>query len=164
MNPNPILEPTQNMKRLFALLLLSAGAAGAALAAEQATLSANTVLRTGDSLVILKAGTTVEVLKHNEKTVTVKVGDKTGLIPWSALETAFSDADMMSVPQKAAPAPAAKSAAASASTTTPPPPAPPAAPRQAQTMYGKAVEKAAAAADSHEKAAVHPTDEILGGK
>ena len=31
-------------------------------------------------------------------------------------------------------------------------------------MYGKAVEKAAAAAGNHEKNLVQPTDEILGGK
>lgn len=146
------------MKRIFALLLLSASAT---FAAEQATLSTNTVLRTADSLVILKAGTTVQVLKHNEKTVTVKVGEKTGLIPWSALESAFTDADMMSVPQKPVEAAAAKTVSAPPTT---PPPADPAKPHKAQTMYGKAVEKAAAAADSHDKAVVQPTDEILGGK
>ena len=149
------------MKRLIALLLLSASAASAA---ETATLSINTVLRTADSLVILKAGTVVEILKHNEKTVTVKAGDKTGVMPWSALETeTFSAADMMSVPQKPVEATVAKTPAPVAA-PVPTSSATPAEPRKAQTMYGKAVEKAAAAAGNHEKAMVSPTDEILGGK
>ena len=135
------------MKLLLALLCLAASTAWA----EQATLAANTVLRTANSLVILKAGTTVQVLARNDKTVTVKYGDKTGQISSSALES-FSDADMMSAPRTAPVAPA-------------PAPAPtPAEPRKAQTMYGKAVEKAAAAAGTHEKTLVEPTDEILGGK
>ena len=145
------------MKFLLALLCLSAGTA----LAEDATLAANTVLRTAHSLVILKAGTTVQVLARNDKTVTIKSGDKTGQIPVSALE-AYSAADMMSAPRTApvTPPPAPAPVAA----TSPAPAPAPAEPRRAQTMYGKAVEKARAAADSHEKAMVNPTDEILGGK
>ncbi len=145
------------MKLLFALLCLSAGAA----LAEDATLVANTVLRTAHSLVILKAGTTVQVLARNDKTVTIKSGDKTGQIPVSALE-AYSDADMMSAPRTApvTPPPAPAPVAA----TLPAPAAAPAEPRKAQTMYGKAVEKARDNAASHEKTLVQPTDEILGGK
>ena len=146
------------MKILLALLCLSASTA----LAEQATLATNTVLRTADSLVILKAGTTVQVLARNDKIVTVKAGGKTGQISSSALE-AYSDADMMSAPRTApvAPAPEARAAVA---TAAPAPAATPAEPRKAQTMYGKAVEKAAAAAGSHEKTLVQPADEILGGK
>ncbi len=159
------------MKRLLALLLLCASAA---LAADQATLAANTVLRTGNSLVILKAGTVVQIISRSDKTVTVKSGDKTGMIPWSALVT---DDDMMSAPQKRAPTatplpaptPVVATAGPVPTSSTGPGPVPAPAPKpadhpKAQTMYGKAVEKAAAAADSHEKAQVQPTDEILGGK
>jgi hypothetical protein len=152
------------MKLLFALLCFSA----ATVFAEEATLSANTVLRTPNSLVILKAGTTVQILARNDKTVTVKSGDKIGRIPWSALES-YSDADMMSAPRKAVAAPApvtAVPAPAPASPGTPPAhvPGTQVIPHNAQSTYGKMVEKAANAADSHEKALVNPTDEILGGK
>ena len=145
------------MKFLLALLCLSAGTA----LAEDATLAANTVLRTAHSLVILKAGTTVQVLARNDKTVTIKSGDKTGQIPVSALE-AYSTADMMSAPRTApvTPPPAPAPVAA----TSPAPAPAPAEPRRAQTMYGKAVEKARDTAASHEKTLVQPTDEILDGK
>lgn len=153
------------MKRLLALLLLSASAA---FAAEQATLSANTVMRTGNSLVILKAGTVVQILAHNDKTVTVKAGDKTGSIPWAALVT-DEDQDMMSAPKKPAPAPAPAPTAPAPAPVAAAAPAPASAatqakPHKAQTMYGKAVEKAANTAASHEKTLVQPTDEILDGK
>lgn len=153
------------MKRLLALTLLLIPC-GAALA-EDAVLTANTVLRTSDSLVILKAGTVVHILAHNDKTLSVKAGGKTGLIPVGSVEL-YSDADMMTAPSKPAPAPAAKTAPTTVKTAATPTPAPasaaPATPRPAQTMYGKAVEKAAAAASSHEKAMVSPTDEVLDGK
>ena len=147
------------MKRLLPLFLLSTCAAFA----EQGTLSSNTVMRTANSLVILKAGTVVQILAHNDKTVTVKAGDKTGLIPWSALE---ADGDMMDASRAtvSAPAPAPAPAPVVATASAPAPAATPATPHKAQTMYGKAVEKAADAASSHEKALVSPTDEILGGK
>jgi hypothetical protein len=151
------------MKRLVALLLLSATAA----LAEQATLATNTVLRTADSLVILKAGTIVQVLSHHDKKVTVKANGQTGQIAASALESeTFSAADMMSAPRTEPPAAPAAPAPVNevAATPTPAPSAAPAAHRPAQTMYGKMVEKAADAAASHEKAMVSPTDEVLGGK
>lgn len=156
------------MKLILTLLLLSAGPAFA----EEATLNANTVLRTSDSLVILKAGTVVKVLARNDKTVTVRAGDRTGKIPWSALET-YSDADMMSAPAPhkvvSAPAPAPVVIAAAPTPVadgTPPPhvPGTQVIPHNAQSTYGKMVEKAAGAAASHEKTLVSPTDEILGGK
>lgn len=154
------------MKRLltFSLLLLSASAGFA----EDGILISNTVLRTGNSLMILKAGTVVHILGRNEKTLSVKVGDKTGLIPWSAVET-YSEADMMSASSKPvlpapAPTPAGSATVKTAPTSAPAPTVTPAPARPAQTMYGKAVEKAAAAAASHEKTLVSPTDDVLGGK
>jgi hypothetical protein len=151
------------MKRLLALLLLSASAASA----EQATLATNTVLRTADSLVILKAGTVVQVLSHTDKKVTVKVGSQTGQISASALASeTFSAADMMSAPRTDPPAAPAAAAPVNEVAATPAPASNPvpAQRRPAQTMYGKMVEKAADAAASHEKALVSPTDEVLGGK
>jgi hypothetical protein len=138
------------MKRFILLFLLSAGVC----LAENATLPRNTVMRTGNSLVILKAGTVVQILEHGEKTVSIKVNGTTGTIPWSSL-----DADE---PMQLAPHPAPAAATVTAAAT--PPAGTPAEPHKATTMYGKAVEKARAAADSHEKAMVNPTDEILGGK
>ncbi|RFC48811.1 MAG: hypothetical protein DUW69_001100 [Verrucomicrobia bacterium] len=145
------------MKLLLALLCLSAGAA----LAEDATLVANTVLRTANSLVMLKAGTTVQVLARNEKTATIKSGDKTGQVSVNALES-YSAADMMSAPRTAVAAPAPTPAPVAG--LAPAPAATPAEPRKAQTMYGKTVEKARDNAASHEKILVQPTDEILGGK
>ena len=148
------------MKRLLVLFLLPASLAFA----EDATLSANTVLRTDKSLVILKAGTVVHVLRRNEKTIAVKVGNTTGLIPFSAIEDSDESMMMEAGPvRRSAPKPVSTPAPAAAS--TPPPPAPtPAAPRPAQTMYGKAVEKARQAAGSHEKNLVDPADEAAASK
>lgn len=147
------------MKRLTALFLLCASLG----LAEDATLSNNTVMRTDNSLVILKAGTVVHVLVHNDKTISVKVGDKVGLIPWTALEE--SEESMLTAPtarpRPNSPAPASTSATTTATTAPAPTPPPP---RPAQTMYGKAVEKARENAASHEKNLVDPADEVLGGK
>lgn len=152
------------MKRLLALLLLTASTA---FAAEQATLHTNTVMRTGNSLVILKAGTVVQILARNDKTVTVKSGNKTGMIPWAALVT---EEDMMSAPTNSAPisrpspastGPAPTPVATSAPAPTPTPTS--SEPPKPKTMYGKAVQKAAATAATHDKNQVQPTDEILGG-
>jgi hypothetical protein len=143
------------MKRLIPLLLLCASVC----LAEEATLQSNAVMRSGNSLVILKAGTVVQIVKRNEKkTISVKVNGTgaTGLIPASALEEPDDPPPLV---HTQAPPPAPTPAAAA----TPPADAP-AAPRKAQTMYGKAVEKARENAASHEKTLVQPTDEILGGK
>lgn len=146
------------MKRLIVLLFLFASAG----LAEDATLLLNTVMRTENSLVILKAGTVVHIVKRNDKTVAVRVGNKTGVISGAALD---STDDMQTATisstyiHASAPAPVATAAPAPAST----PPAP-ASPRKAQTMYGKAVEKARDNAGSHEKNLVDPADEVLGGK
>jgi len=155
------------MKRLVTLLLLSASIGFA----QDETLAMNTVMRTAKALVVLKAGTTVHVISHGEKTVTVKVGNTIGLIPWSALEESQADADlMMSAPTKpkprqvaptkvaAVPTPAVAATANSSEPSTPP------APRRAQSMYGKMVEKARENAGSHEKNLVSPADEVLTSK
>ena len=159
-------KPSLCMKRLIALFLLSASVGFA----EQATLAVNTVLRTADSLVILKAGTVVQILARNEKTASVKAGSQTGRIPLSALQQVAEDNDMMSAPQThvaastPAPAPSPAAAPATADATPAHVPGTPVIPHNAKSMYGKMVEKAADAAASHEKTLVDPTDEILGGK
>lgn len=71
------------MKRLIILLFLFASAG----LAEDATLLLNTVMRTENSLVILKAGTVVHIVKRNDKTVAVRVGNKTGVISGAALDS-----------------------------------------------------------------------------
>ena len=147
------------MKRLILPLFLFASAC----LAEDATLLLNTVMRTENSLVILKAGTVVHIVKRNEKTVAVKVGNKTGVISGAALDSV--DDMQVATPSPStyvhASAPASVAAAAPAQPSTPPAPA---APRRAQTMYGKMVEKARDNAGSHEKNLVDPADEVLGGK
>lgn len=145
------------MKPLLFLFLLSASVC----LAEEATLSSNTVMRTDSSLIILKAGTVVQIVKRNDKTIAVKANGKAGLIPASALADADADDPPPAAPTPAvvaAPAPAPVAVAASPADGTPP------APRKAQTMYGKMVEKARDNAASHEKNLVDPADEVLGGK
>ena len=155
------------MKRLVVLLLLSASVC----CAKDAILAMNTVMRTDKALVVLKAGTVVHVISHGEKTVAIKVGNTTGLIPWSALEESESDEDlMMTAPIKSKPRQVTAGTAAVtptpsvAATANPPAPATPPAPRPAQSMYGKMVEKARDNAGKHEKNLVNPADEALNEK
>lgn len=144
------------MKRIIFLLLLSASLC----VAEEARLARNTVMRQGNSLVMLKAGTKVQILEQGEKTITIKVDGKTGTIPWSGLDP-LDDGH----PVAHAPMPGSVSAAsAPAANVTPPPAGTPPAPRKAQTMYGKMVEKAREAEAAHDKTLVKPTDEVLDGK
>ena len=140
------------MKSLLILLLLSASAGFA----EEATLTKNTVMRAEKSLVTLKAGTVVQVVKRNGQTVAISIAGKAGTIPSSALE----------VPAVATPpAPvAATPVPARAPVVAPPPAAPPAPAPQAVSVYGRAVEKARANAAKHEKTLVKPTDEAVEGK
>ena len=147
------------MKRLLALLLLSAGVA----AAEDFKLPRATVMHSGSSVVTLPAGTVIKLVEQGDKDVTIKFNGKTGTIPWSALD------DAAPVPAKIQRSSApARTASTPAPASVPPPPvpapAPAAEPHHAQTMYGKAVEKARDTAASHEKTLVQPTDEILDGK
>ena len=140
------------MKSLLLLLLLSASAGFA----EEATLTKNTVMRAEKSLVTLKAGTVVQVVKRNGQTVAISIAGKAGTIPSSARE----------VPAVATPpAPvAATPVPARAPVVAPPPAAPPAPAPQAVSVYGRAVEKARANAAKHEKTLVKPTDEAVEGK
>ena len=124
------------MKKL-ALLFLVGALVGSA---EEVTLTKSTMLRAERSAVSLKAGTVVELLSREEKTLTVRYNKLTGTIPASSV-AATGDA-----PAKEAAKP---------SESTPPP-------RKAETMYGKAVEKAKDNASKHEKELVKPADEILG--
>jgi hypothetical protein len=147
------------MKRFIVLFLLTAGLC----AAEDAKLVRNTVMRQGNSLVMLKAGTVVHILEHGDKTVTVKVDGKTGTIPWSGLDPLDDGQPVTHAPTPGTVS-ATSAATAPAATVTPPPADTPPAPHKAQTMYGKMVEKARDTTDAHEKALVHPTDEVLDGK
>lgn len=149
------------MKRFFILLLLSASVGWA----EEAKLPHNTVMRSGSELLTLKAGTVVKIVEQGDKTVTIKAGGKVGTIPWSALD----DAEIMKpAPRTNTPAPTTSHKLTSSSNPVAAASAPPAAsavaPRPAQSMYGKMVEKARTNAASHEKALVQPTDEVLDGK
>lgn len=151
------------MKRLMVLFLFAASLA----TAEDTKLPRSTVMHSGNALVTLPAGTVVKVVEQGEQTVTIKVNGKVGTIPWSALDEVESPAPKIQrTSGKITNAPASPPAAASMPVVTAPPAEPEAPParRPAQTMYGKAVEKARDNAASHEKAMVQPTDEILDGK
>jgi hypothetical protein len=146
---------TSIMKLVLLLLLLSASVGFA----EEATLTKNTVMRAEKSLVTLKAGTVVQVVARNGKTVAISVGGKAGTIPSSALDTPpVAPAPVAAAPVAATPAPARDAAAATPADGQPAPA------RKAESMYGKAVEKARANAAKHEKTLVKPTDEVLDGK
>ena len=141
------------MKSLLLLLLLSASAGFA----EEATLTKNTVMRAEKSLVTLKAGTVVQVVKRNGQTVAISIAGKAGTIPSSALEVPAVATPP--APVAATPVPARAAAAPPAGGPPAPAPAPP-----ATTTYGRAVEKARAHAAKHEKTLVKPTDEAVEGK
>jgi hypothetical protein len=106
--------------------------------AREVTLTKPAMLRGERSIVSLKAGTVVELVSRDEKTLTVRFNKVTGTIPVGSV-------DSVETPK------------AEASKPDAPPP-----PRKAETTYGKAVEKARENAARHEKNEVRPTDEILG--
>ena len=124
------------MKRplLLGLLLLTAASA------EEVTLTRSAVLKADRSIVALKAGTVVELVDRDEKTLTVRYNKVTGTIPASSIAPAAADEK-----KKAEPAP-------------PPPEG------KAQSMYGKAVEKAKENAAKHDKNVAKPVDEVLSDK
>lgn len=72
------------MKRVLCLLALSLAAVGTC-AAEDLTLPNNVILRSDRSLLSLKAGTVVEVVARDDKTLTIRVNGQTGTIPVSSL-------------------------------------------------------------------------------
>ena len=121
------------MKRLALLFALSFAVGSA----EEITLTKSAVMRMERGMVSLKAGTVVEVLDRDEKTLTIRYNKNTGTIPAASV----------------APAPDTKKKDEPA---TPPK-------GGAQTIYGKAVEKAKENANKHEKNAVKPADDVLQG-
>jgi hypothetical protein len=124
------------MKQLTLLFLIGS----LVCSAEEITLTKPAMLRAERSAVSLKAGTVVELLSRDEKTLTVRYNKLTGTIPAGSV---------------AAEGETPKKESTKTSEPTPPPP-------KATTIYGKAVEKAKDNASKHEKELVKPTDEILG--
>ena len=131
------------MKRIALLLLLSGGVCFA----EEVTLTQSAVMRADRSIVSLKAGTVVELVSRNDKTLTVRYGKNTGTIPVASIAV-IAPGTVVEAKKDAPPAPA-------------PAPAPVAPPRKAETNYGRSVEKAKENAAKHEKNLVKPADEIL---
>ena len=114
---------------LASLLVLSVGTC----LAEDLTLPSNTIMRADRSLVSLKAGTVVEVLDRNDKTISVRYKGQTGSIPTSSL-TAKPQAPVASAP---------------ASVVVDHP----------QSVYGNLVKKAENNIAKHDENLVKPTDE-----
>ncbi|HVT71497.1 MAG TPA: hypothetical protein VHD61_00045 [Lacunisphaera sp.] len=112
-----------------------------ACSAEEVTLTKSAMLRGEKSATSLKAGTVVELISRDEKTLTVRYRNQTGTIPAGSIDAATAEA-----PKKE-----------EAKPDKPPPP-----PRKAETTYGKAVEKARDSAAKHEKDLVKPADEVTG--
>jgi hypothetical protein len=133
------------MKRIALFLLLSFGFCSA----EEVTLTKSAILRAERSMISVKAGTVVELVSRDEKTLTVRYKGTTGTIPASSITDA-PEAKKSDAPSTPPPAPA-------------PAPVPAAPERGAQTNYGKAVEKAKENAAKHDKNLVKPTDDALGG-
>lgn len=127
---------------LASLLAFSAGTC----LAEDLTLPNNTIMRADRSLVSLKAGTVVEVLDRNEKTISIRYKGQTGTIPASSL-TAKPEAAVASTPAPAPATPPAKPAPASVVVDHP------------QSVYGNLVKKAETNIAKHDENLVKPTDE-----
>ncbi len=121
------------MKKLTLLCLLGA----LACSAEEVTIVKSTMLKAEHNAVSLKAGTVVELLSRDEKTLTVRFNKLTGTIP-AASVGAVGEPAKNEAAKTAEPLPA----------------------RKAETTYGKAVEKARENAAKHEKNLVKPTDEV----
>lgn len=120
------------MKRIALCLLLSSTVCFA----RDVVLTKSTILKGERTMVSLKAGTVVELLSRDDKTLTVRYGKITGAIPAASVAEAVS-----------APEPVRKEDSAPA--------------RKATTTYGKAVEKAKENAGKHDKNLAKATDEIL---
>ncbi|MEO6993042.1 MAG: hypothetical protein ABI273_05415 [Lacunisphaera sp.] len=121
------------MKRILLCLLLSSSVCFAG----EITLARSAILKGERTIVSLKAGTVVELLSRDDKTLTVRYGKITGTISAASMSESTSASE-----------PAKKED-----------PAPP--PRKATTNYGKAVEKAKENAAKHDQNLTKPTDEIL---
>jgi hypothetical protein len=101
-------------------------------AAEEITLTKSAVMKSGHNLVAVRAGSVVELISRTDTLLTVKYKNATGTIPASSI--AAPDA-----PEKETPAATEK---------------------EAQTNYGRAVQKAKENAAKHEKNLVKPADEV----
>ncbi|HEY4245747.1 MAG TPA: hypothetical protein VGM64_02760 [Lacunisphaera sp.] len=119
--------------KLFALLLLLSSSV---CFAGEVALTKSAILKGERTIVSLKAGTVVELLARDEKTLTVRYGKITGTIPATSITETGSAAETA---KKSDPVP----------------------PRQATTSYGRAVEKAKENAAKHDKNLAKATDEIL---
>ena len=119
------------MKRIALCLLFSSAFCFGA----DVTLTKSAILKGERTIVSLKAGTVVELLGRDEKTLTVRHGKITGTIPAGSVTDAASAEPV----KKTESAPVGK----------------------ATTSYGKAVEKARDSAAKHDKNLAKATDEIL---
>jgi hypothetical protein len=121
--------------------------------ADDVALQSNTTMRADRSLVSLKAGTVVEVLDRNDKTISIRYKGQTGTIPASSLTAAKPETSVAA----SAPAPAAAAKPAA--------PAKPAGPAsgslvvdQPQSVYGNLVKKAEANIAKHDENLVKPAN------
>ena len=125
---------TVGMKQLVLLFLCGALVASA----QEVRLTHAAILKSGRTIVSLKAGTTVELLERNEKTLTVRFNKVTGIIPASSLAEAVAAADTKAEPPKPA---------------TPP--------QHTGSHYVNAVNKAKANIGKHEQNDVKQVEEVL---
>lgn len=122
------------MKRLTLLFLCSALLS----LAQEVRLTRPAILKSGRSIVSLKAGTMVELLERNEKTLTVRFNNVTGVIPASSL----ADGTAASDPKPESPKPSAP-------------------PQHVGSQYINAVNKAKANVAKHEQNDAKAVDEVL---
>ena len=123
---------TAGMKRL-ALLFVFGALIGSA---QEVRLTQPAILKSGRSIVSLKAGTMVDLLSRDDKLLTVRFNNLTGTIPAASLAAA----------------------AASPKADAPKPSAPP---QKSGSNYVNAVNKAKENVAKHDKNMAKPVDEIL---
>ena len=105
--------------------------------AEEVRLTRGAILKSGHSIVSLKAGTMVDLLSRDEKLLTVRFNNLTGTIPASSLNPGATENQKPETAKPSAP------------------------PRKAETNYGKDVEKAKENVAKHDQNEAKPVDEIL---
>lgn len=109
--------------------------------AQEVRLTRPAILKSGRNIVSLKAGTLVELLERDDKTLTVRFNNVTGVIPASSL---------------------AEAPATAAVGTKPESPTPPSAPPQKSgSNYVNAVNKAKANVAKHDQNDAKTVDEVL---
>jgi len=124
------------MKRLTMLFLCGALIASA----QEVRLTRPVILKSGRNIVSLKAGTLVELLERDDKTLTVRFNNVTGVIPASSL---------------------AEAPATAAVGTKPESPKPSAPPQKSGSSYVNAVNKAKANVAKHDQNDAKTVDEVL---